>query len=43
VRIGILGAGVSGMTAAWIAQYDHHLTWIDKAPRRGHLPFGDIE
>jgi hypothetical protein len=35
MRIGIIGAGVSGMTAAWLLQHDHHVTLIDKAPRLG--------
>jgi predicted NAD/FAD-binding protein len=35
MRIGIIGAGVSGMTAAWLLQDDHHITLIDKAPRLG--------
>jgi uncharacterized protein len=35
MRIGILGAGVSGMTAAWLLQHDHQVTLIDKAPRLG--------
>src|SRR5688500_3452866 len=35
MRIGILGAGVSGMTAAWLLQHAHHVTLIDKAPRLG--------
>jgi predicted NAD/FAD-binding protein len=35
LRIGIIGAGVSGMTAAWLLQHDHDVTLIDKAPRLG--------
>ena len=35
MRIGIIGAGGSGMTAAWLLQHDHHVTLIDKAPRLG--------
>lgn len=35
MRIGILGAGASGMTAAWLLQHDHHVTLIDRAPRLG--------
>jgi predicted NAD/FAD-binding protein len=35
VRIGIIGAGVSGMTAAWMLQDDHEVTLIDAAPRLG--------
>jgi predicted NAD/FAD-binding protein len=35
MRVGIIGAGVSGMTAAWLLQHDHHVTLLDKAPRLG--------
>jgi uncharacterized protein len=35
MRIGIIGAGVSGMTAAWLLQDDHHVTLLDRAPRFG--------
>jgi predicted NAD/FAD-binding protein len=35
VRIGIIGAGVSGMTAAWLLQHDHRVTLMEKAPRLG--------
>jgi predicted NAD/FAD-binding protein len=35
MRIGIVGAGVSGMTAAWLLQHDHHVTLFDRAPRLG--------
>ena len=35
MRIGIIGAGVSGMTAAWLLQHDHKVTLFDKAPRLG--------
>ncbi len=35
MRIGIIGAGVSGMTAAWLLQHDHRVTLIEKAPRLG--------
>jgi predicted NAD/FAD-binding protein len=35
MRIGIIGAGVSGMTAAWLLQHDHEVTLIDAAPRLG--------
>lgn len=35
MRIGIIGAGVSGMTAAWMLQDDHEVTLIDAAPRLG--------
>jgi uncharacterized protein len=35
LRIGIIGAGVSGMAAAWLLQHDHRVTLIEKAPRLG--------
>jgi hypothetical protein len=35
MRIGIVGAGVSGMTAAWLLQHDHEVTLIEKAARLG--------
>ncbi len=35
MRIGIIGAGVSGMTAAWLLQHDHQVTLIDKLPQLG--------
>jgi predicted NAD/FAD-binding protein len=35
MRIGIIGAGVSGMTAAWMLQDEHEVTLIDGAPRLG--------
>jgi predicted NAD/FAD-binding protein len=35
VRIGIIGAGVSGMTAAWLLQHDHQVTLLDGAPWLG--------
>src|SRR5512139_3236405 len=35
MRIGIIGGGVSGMTAAWLLQRDHRVTLIEKAPRLG--------
>ena len=34
-RIGIIGAGVSGMTAAWLLQHDHQVTLMDRTPRLG--------
>ena len=34
-RIGIIGAGVSGMAAAWLLQDDHHVTLFDKETRFG--------
>jgi len=35
MRVGIIGAGVSGMTAAWLLQHDHHVTLLEKADRFG--------
>jgi predicted NAD/FAD-binding protein len=35
LRIGIIGAGVAGMTAAWLLQDDHHVTLLEKEPRLG--------
>jgi predicted NAD/FAD-binding protein len=35
VRIGIIGAGVSGMTAAWLLHDDHAVTLFDQSPRLG--------
>jgi predicted NAD/FAD-binding protein len=35
MRIGIVGGGVSGMTAAWLLQHDHDVTLIEKAPLLG--------
>ncbi len=35
LRIGIIGAGVSGMATAWLLQHDHRVTLIEKAPRLG--------
>lgn len=35
MRIGILGAGVSGMTAAWLLQHDHQVTLFEKGSRIG--------
>src|SRR5580700_5425581 len=35
MRIGIIGAGVSGMAAAWLLQHDHHVTLLEKEPRLG--------
>jgi predicted NAD/FAD-binding protein len=35
MRVGILGAGVSGMTAAWLLQRDHEVTLIDASPKLG--------
>lgn len=35
MRIGIIGAGVSGMTAAWLLQHDHQVTLMDRADRLG--------
>ena len=30
MRIGIIGAGVSGMTAAWLLKDDHQVTLLDQ-------------
>ena len=35
MRIGVIGAGVSGMTAAWLLQHDHDVTLFESAPRLG--------
>jgi predicted NAD/FAD-binding protein len=35
MRVGIIGAGVSGMAAAWLLQHDHRVTLIEKEPRLG--------
>ena len=35
LRIGIVGGGVSGMTAAWLLQHDHRVTLLERAPRLG--------
>ena len=35
MRIGIIGAGVSGMIAAWLLQHDHDVTLIDEATKLG--------
>jgi predicted NAD/FAD-binding protein len=35
LRIGIIGGGVSGMTAAWLLQDDHHVTLIEGASELG--------
>jgi predicted NAD/FAD-binding protein len=35
VRIGIIGAGVSGMAAAWLLQHDHQVTLLDGSPQLG--------
>jgi uncharacterized protein len=44
MRIGIIGAGVSGMTAAWLLQHDHQVTLIDREPRfGGHVETIPIE
>ena len=34
-RIGIIGAGVSGMAAAWFLQDDHHVTLLERDARLG--------
>jgi predicted NAD/FAD-binding protein len=35
MRVGIIGGGVSGMTAAWLLQGDHAVTLFEKEPRLG--------
>jgi predicted NAD/FAD-binding protein len=35
MRIGIIGAGVSGMTAAWLLQDEHHVTLLDGSDKLG--------
>jgi len=35
MRVGIIGAGVSGMTAAWMLRDDHDVTLMDRAARLG--------
>jgi uncharacterized protein len=35
LRIGVVGGGVSGITAAWLLQHDHDVTLIERAPRLG--------
>ncbi|MFO0761450.1 MAG: FAD-dependent oxidoreductase [Byssovorax sp.] len=35
MRVGIIGGGVSGMTAAWLLQHDHRVTLFDEAPQLG--------
>jgi predicted NAD/FAD-binding protein len=35
MRVGVIGGGVSGMTAAWLLQHDHDVTLFDKASRLG--------
>jgi predicted NAD/FAD-binding protein len=35
MRVGVIGAGVSGMATAWLLQDDHHVTLMDRAPRLG--------
>jgi predicted NAD/FAD-binding protein len=35
MRIGIIGAGVSGMAAAWLLQDDHDVTLFDRSPHLG--------
>src|SRR5271154_6554850 len=43
MRVGIIGAGVSGMTTAWLLQHDHQVTLMDKAERLGgHVETGPI-
>jgi predicted NAD/FAD-binding protein len=35
LRVGIIGGGVAGMTAAWLLQHDHDVTLIEKATQLG--------
>jgi predicted NAD/FAD-binding protein len=35
VRIGVVGAGVAGMAAAWMLQDEHRVTLFDRLPRLG--------
>jgi predicted NAD/FAD-binding protein len=35
VRVGIIGAGVAGLTAAWLLQDEHEVTLLEKQPRLG--------
>ena len=35
MRIGIIGAGISGMAAAWMLQDEHQVTLFDQNPRLG--------
>ncbi len=35
LRIAVIGAGVSGIAAAWLLQHDHRVTLFDAAPRLG--------
>jgi len=35
MRIAVIGAGVSGLGAAWLARHDHHVKLYEKAPRIG--------
>jgi predicted NAD/FAD-binding protein len=43
MRVGIVGGGVSGMTAAWLLQHDHRVTLFEKEPRLGgHVETVDV-
>ena len=35
MRIAVVGAGISGLGAAWLASREHHVTLYEKAPRIG--------
>ena len=35
MRIAVIGAGVSGLGAAWLARHDHHVKLYEKASRIG--------
>ena len=35
MRIAVIGAGISGLGAAWLASREHHVTLYEKAPRVG--------
>ena len=35
MRIAVIGAGISGLGAAWLASREHHVTLYEKAPRIG--------
>jgi predicted NAD/FAD-binding protein len=35
LQVGVIGAGISGMMAAWLLQEDHDVTLLERAPRLG--------
>jgi len=44
LRIGVVGGGIAGMTAAWLLQHDHRVTLFDRAPQLGgHVETVPIE